>query len=115
MKWISTNEKLPESQNEYFLIYVKKYGVHIAMFSKGKWYSNYISKITKKVTHWMEIKDPVEKEVEIEYKVETINGKTYPTFSIGNQTFQLVKTETVEDAEWFLEQLKKAISGGEII
>ena len=60
MEWIKTSERLPENQdlndecNKYHNIKIEGFDDARAMYCDGEWYFNYVAKIIKKVTHWLE-------------------------------------------------------------
>lgn len=64
MEWIKVETKLPERSSftdddiEYYWVYTENFGIQYAMFVNNEWWSNYLSMVMDKVTHWMEIEEP---------------------------------------------------------
>jgi len=61
IKWvvndIPTPQPISDICNNYYLVDVKDYGIHKAMFLKNEsgevgWYTNYFSKIIKPIIRW---------------------------------------------------------------
>lgn len=59
-RWISVEDKLPESLNEYrdmfnyVLVYDRRWGVDFARLEKGRWLTRLMIEF-RQVTHWMPI------------------------------------------------------------
>jgi len=51
-------EVFDDDCHERYLVNVLKYGPQFAMYIDGEWWGDYVSKIGREVTHWMEIERP---------------------------------------------------------
>ena len=63
--WVDVKERLPEDLEEeecmeYYLIKIEGYGWEKALYINGSWWTSYVAKVSKNVTHWQEITPPKE-------------------------------------------------------
>lgn len=62
-EWHYVKDKLPvsenieETENTYYLILIKNYGVCIAMYCEEEWYTSYTSKVFREVIMWASVQN----------------------------------------------------------